>query len=108
MENNHGIIIGRYINGISINGLEYMNDNSGEVVHFKSLDCAKQFLRDHGVEEDELDDLFDYRFHTKCICCGYEFVLDLSEMSKPLFNETDYCCDRCLQEGFNSIIFNDK
>ena len=46
------IIIGHPINGISINGLEYLLDRGGELAKFEDEAQAKQFLRDHGFEND--------------------------------------------------------
>ena len=57
------IIIGRPINGISLNGDEYLLDDSGEYMEFKNEDEAKLFLRDNGFgeySEDELNDSFNF------------------------------------------------
>lgn len=48
------IAVGRAINGISINGLEYILDSDNEVMLFNSTEKAKEFLTEHGVDaEDE-------------------------------------------------------
>ena len=49
------IMIGRAINGISINGLEFVLDSIvGDVMLFESEEKAKDFLRDNGADpEDE-------------------------------------------------------
>ena len=47
--------IGRPINGIGINGLEYAVDANGELLRFDGKDDAKTFLIEHGVDEDNLD-----------------------------------------------------
>ena len=39
-----GIVIGRPINGISINGLEYMLDENGDYKLFNTKEEAKEFL----------------------------------------------------------------
>ncbi len=54
--------IGRPINGISLNGLEYLLDESGEHDRiFPSKEVAKQFLLDtdyDGLSDEELEDSF--------------------------------------------------
>jgi hypothetical protein len=45
--------VGRAINGISINGLEYLLcDFCGEVMTFTNEEKAKEFLRVNGISED--------------------------------------------------------
>ena len=46
------IAVGRAINGISINGLEYILDDDNEVMLFSSVDKAKQFLAEHGADAE--------------------------------------------------------
>lgn len=54
------IIIGRPINGISLNGLEYLLTEDGDKeMEFKDKDSAKQFLRENGHEDWTDDDLED-------------------------------------------------
>jgi hypothetical protein len=48
------IIIGRPINGISINGLEWLLTDSGDVMKFINEESAHDFLIEHDVEESEL------------------------------------------------------
>lgn len=48
-------VIGRPINGISINGLEYVTDNNGEEMIFDSIENAKEFLDSHGIGEEEIE-----------------------------------------------------
>ena len=55
------IIVGRPINGISLNGLEYMLDPDGNEVLFDSIDDAKQMLMDNGIEGNDLEDCFVYK-----------------------------------------------
>lgn len=51
------VIIGRPINGISINGLEYVLDASGEPMVFANEEAAKKFLMEHNCPEDVFEDL---------------------------------------------------
>ena len=50
------VAIGRPIEGVSLNGLEYAIDDFGNVQAFKSIDSAKEFLIGNGVEENDLDE----------------------------------------------------
>ena len=43
------IIVGRPINGISINGLEYLQDESGELMRFDTEAAAREYLFSKGM-----------------------------------------------------------
>ncbi len=95
MEQKTGIVIGRPVNGISLNGLEYALDDDGNYIHFSSVCEAKRFLRDNGVEdENELEDCFIYKHHTFCPECGLEHLIDPSDL---LEDETGLRgnCEKC-------------
>lgn len=49
--------IGRPINGITLNGNEYVLDENGEMTLFDSMEEAKSFLYRHGLSEEEINDL---------------------------------------------------
>ena len=58
------IEIGRAIDGISINGLEWLLDDDGQTLKFESRNEAKDFLRDNGFDDlsdEELEDSFYFR-----------------------------------------------
>ncbi len=58
------IEIGKAIEGISINGLEWVLDNEGQVMRFDSREDAKRFLRENGYDhlsDEELEDSFFYK-----------------------------------------------
>ena len=48
-------IIGRPINGITINGLEYILDDEGDEIIFNSIEEAKEFLLGFDIGEAEID-----------------------------------------------------
>lgn len=48
------IAVGRHINGITLNELEYLLDDDGNIMDFKSEEHAKKFLLDAGVTEEEI------------------------------------------------------
>ena len=55
------IIVGRAINGVSINGLEYLlNPHDDGAARFEDEGQAKQYLRDQGYEDDVIEDHFTY------------------------------------------------
>lgn len=51
----HGYVIARPINGISINGLEYVLDENGNELVFDNIEEAKCFLSGCGIGEDEIE-----------------------------------------------------
>tara|TARA_B110000503_G_scaffold141583_1_gene235561 strand:+ start:1596 stop:1826 length:231 start_codon:yes stop_codon:yes gene_type:complete len=54
-------VIGRYINGISINGLEFVLDKEdGDVRVFPNKEDAMEFLIQSGMTGEELDNLDKY------------------------------------------------
>lgn len=49
------VIVGRHINGISLNGLEYLLDETQQIKTFQDKDAAVKFLRDAGATDAELE-----------------------------------------------------
>lgn len=49
-----GVIVGRHIEGITINPLEYLLDDEGELVVFESEEQARQHLIKNGYSKDDL------------------------------------------------------
>ena len=69
---NKNVVVGRYINGISINGLEYLLDNHDETMIFDDEEAAKTYLRGRGFTDEEFEAgevLFIRRIGT-CFRCG--------------------------------------
>lgn len=57
------VLIGRAINGISINGLEYLLDENDNPMVFSYVSEAKCFLRENGYDvETASDELLDELF----------------------------------------------
>lgn len=55
------IAITRFIDGISLNGREWLLDNDGNVMEFNSRESAIKFLRSIGCENlsnEEIEDSF--------------------------------------------------
>ena len=49
------VIIGRAAGGVSINGLEYLLDEKGQEMTFDSERAAREYLREHGIPESEIE-----------------------------------------------------
>jgi hypothetical protein len=61
--NQSHILIGRPINGISLNGLEFLLDDKNEPMEFADKDKAKEFLKANGYadfSDEELEDAFNF------------------------------------------------
>lgn len=89
------VIVGQHIHGISLNGLEYLLDDKGDVRYFDGIDDAKKFLFDHGFPEDDLDGIVFRKSCGACFRCG-----------SPLFkSDTDGYDSQCFtcDEDFYSI-----
>lgn len=48
------IAVGRYINGITLNPLEYLLDKEGEPITFESKKKAEEFLKENGFTDDDI------------------------------------------------------
>lgn len=48
------IIVGRNAEGISLNDLEYLLDENGDIMKFKSKYLAVKYLKDHGADDEEI------------------------------------------------------
>lgn len=70
VENCKPVIVGRYINGVTINGLEYLQDDEDQVIYFKGVEAARAYLHDHEVTDDEMEDLVFHESIGTCCRCG--------------------------------------
>ena len=48
------IIVGRHINGITINPLEYLLDDNGNEMEFENEHAAKVFLIEKGFTDEDI------------------------------------------------------
>lgn len=67
--NEHTIMVGRAINGISINGREFLLKDDGDIMEFPSVDAAKDFLIKKGYSPEEIEELAFINFQTGEIIC---------------------------------------
>jgi ribosomal protein L40E len=50
------IAVGRHIEGVTLNPLEYLLNNDGSIRTFESVKAAREFLISNSIPEDILDD----------------------------------------------------
>jgi hypothetical protein len=50
-----GWVVGKSINGITLNQLEYLADDGGKEMTFPSKEAAVEFLKSHGVSNEEIE-----------------------------------------------------
>lgn len=95
------VIVGRCINGVTINGLEYLQNDDGEVLYFKGIAAAKDYLREHEVTDEEMEDIVLRESVGTCIRCGDPlFPSDISGYAYQCFK-----CDEdfyAFEQGRNS------
>lgn len=48
------MLVGRHINGITLNDIEYLLDEHGKIMHFSNKSEAKAFLREKGCSDEEM------------------------------------------------------
>lgn len=48
------VIVGRHINGITINPLEYLLNDNGDEMTFGTEEEAKTFLKENGFSDDDI------------------------------------------------------
>jgi hypothetical protein len=65
MENEKSVIIGRPVNGISINGLEYLLGEHGRVKEFADKMEALKFLKDNKIFDRDVGDYIYLEVETR-------------------------------------------
>lgn len=63
-------IVGRHINGITLNPLEWLLDDDGNIMYFDSEADAKDFLIRNGIPDDELEYFVFRQSVGTCKRCG--------------------------------------
>ncbi len=89
------VIVGRPINGITLNGLEYLQDEDGVPICFEDRDAAQKYLREHGVTDVEMEDMEFRESNGTCRFCG-------SPLCPSDVEGYTYQCFQC-DEDFYSI-----
>lgn len=76
-------------------GYQYLKNDADEVIFFAGVEAAKVYLREHGVTEDEMEDMVFRKSVGTCFRCGDPlFLSDIPEYTCQCFR-----CD----EDFYSI-----
>jgi len=87
-------IVARPVNGITINGeLEFLLDDSGEIMMFDSPEQAKSFLIANGVEAEELRHITIMESCGTCRSCG-------SPLFRSFLNGYFYQCFTCDEDFY--------
>lgn len=88
-----GVRVARAVNGISINGVEYLLDESGDYLEFDNKEDAECFLKDKGLTNEELEAIVYFRPRevTEKIIGKYNDILDEQLNRDFKFNSGD--CD---------------
>lgn len=50
----NGYVVARYINDIALNGLEYLLDDTGEIMVFKNREEAQGYLKANGHTDENV------------------------------------------------------
>ena len=87
-----GVCIARPINGITLNGLEWLYLDSENIRLFPDKAQAIQFLKEHGCTEQDIRG-FRFFYHTSCEYCGMWLLvedIDITEdeMGMHAYHET--------------------
>lgn len=85
--------------GVAVAGgvkiIDYLKNDADEVIYFAGVEAAKVYLREHGVTEDEMEDMVFRKSVGTCFRCGDPlFLSDIPEYTCQCFR-----CD----EDFYSI-----
>lgn len=111
-------IVGKPINGISLNGLEYLlNEDSSDYMSFKDRETAKTFLKENGYDsltDDELEDSFIFKtIFYQTICDDHhgsdevdEFFATKAE-AKERFNLLKKDCGYCRYEEIEIVGYDE-
>lgn len=70
------IIVGRNINGITLNGYEYITDNNNFLIGFISEKSARDYLHRHGISDNDIQYL-EFFYRTECPNCGEEVIVKI-------------------------------
>lgn len=97
-----GFIICRPVGETTLNGLEYLFDDKNEIRHFNTEDEAVAFLKEHGLDWEDLM----IQYHVFCMHCAKEFFFETDAMPEDARSVFYVCpdCKRMIEEQMNKII----
>jgi len=70
------VIVGKHINDITINPLEYLLDANGYMIAFDSEEQAKRFLKRMGYSNEQIYWFTIEDCMVSCLNCSHEFALN--------------------------------
>lgn len=89
------IVIGRPINGVTLNGLEYILDDNGEILKFESVNAALAYLIKNAgykwgqIEYEGIQFIYtNERRECKCSQCEHKFDCFMRDKFQRLPPET--------------------
>lgn len=59
---NNECVIARHINGITLNGYEYVLEYTGEIKIFGNKECAIEFLKQQGFSEEDMEFILFFNY----------------------------------------------
>lgn len=65
------IIVGKHINDITLNELEYLLDENGDIMKFESKYKAVYYLKSKGLDDEDIDFIYTNESR-QCDCCKCE------------------------------------
>lgn len=80
------VIVGKHINGIALNPLEYLLGKDGREMAFINVETAKAFLKEKGFSDDELE------------CLVFETLPISGEVHAKLEKAVEYIVKKCTNE----------
>ena len=92
------VIVGKHINGITLNGYDYLLDDNNEICAFSSKNDAISFLHSKGIRNDEIQ-YMKFFYDVKCPYCG-EFAAVIMEETRVENQKVVIQCNRCKKELF--------
>ena len=92
------IIAGRHINGIALNGYEFLLTDAGELKRFSSQTEAKRFMRAKGIRNLAKADIWLF-YEAVCPSCG-EIMIGRFDEAEAIGNGATIACKKCRKDYF--------
>ena len=95
-------VITRPIEGVSINGREYLLDENDRVIQFDSKDEARTYLHDHNISDQDMDDAMIeiIEDEQRCRVCGCTWNNACVTENGPCHWVEEVLCSACVgKEG---------
>ena len=90
------IIVGRHINGITLNDLEYLLESNGDYMEFENKEKAIDFLKSKGATDTEIEWFtFKKMELTTCLNCNVKAKREIfkDELGKHISCKCGHTCD---------------